>query len=243
MTGIYLITNTANGKRYVGQSVNIQRRFREHKKPGSNSIISRAIRKYGASGFTFEVLEECSVNDLDMREIYWIDTLHPEYNINHGCINVGTIHCFPAHVVEKIRGIAKRQWAELPEEKKSHICKYQLIGPRKGHHVSDETRDKLRKANQGKTQSLETIEKRRESMRLRRERGIVKDASGHFKKVICIETGTVYESVKAAAAAIGVQPSLLSHVLKGRQHMTRNLHFKYCGVETIRDECSEVGLR
>ena len=131
----------------------------------------------------------------------------------------------------------------MPTEKKLHICQHQLVGPRKGHPVSNETREKLRKANQGKTQSLESIEKRRESMRLRKERGIVKDMSGHFKKVICIETGTVYESVKAAAAAIGVQPSLLSHVLKGRQHMTRNLHFTYYGVETIRDECSEVGLR
>jgi group I intron endonuclease len=61
MTGIYLITNMVNGKRYVGQSVNIKRRFWDHNRPDARSIVSSAIRKYGKKNFKREVLEECEM--------------------------------------------------------------------------------------------------------------------------------------------------------------------------------------
>lgn len=240
MTGIYLITNLVNGKHYVGQSIDIRKRMWSHKKPGSKSIVSMAIHKYGINNFKIDVLEECSVEELDAREAHWISEIKPEYNILLGASGAG--RCVPKEIKDVLSKKSKLWWESLDDKAKQSIINNHLTGPRKGHAVSEETRAKLRAVNVGKKQSEETIEKRRESVRKRREQGIKKDGSGHFKKVVCLETNVVYESVKAAAVAIGVQPSQLCHVLKGRQHKTRELHFAYYGVETIRDECNEVGL-
>lgn len=72
MIGIYKITNLINGKCYIGQSVHIERRWQEHKQPSATSIIAQAIKTYGIKNFSFEVLEETTVKDLDEREGYYI---------------------------------------------------------------------------------------------------------------------------------------------------------------------------
>ena len=79
MCGIYKITNLINEKIYIGQSVDINYRFNNHKSesfnPKSNAYntaIHRAIRKYGIENFSFEVIEECTKELLSEREIYWI---------------------------------------------------------------------------------------------------------------------------------------------------------------------------
>ena len=70
MIGIYLITNKINGKQYVGQSGNINRRFLEHSYKGKESRIPLdvAIKKYGKDNFKFEILEECPLEELNDRE-------------------------------------------------------------------------------------------------------------------------------------------------------------------------------
>lgn len=72
MTGIYQITNTTNNKKYIGQSVNITDRWREHRKRAnySTEYLYQAMRKYGISNFVFEVLEECLVEELNDKERY-----------------------------------------------------------------------------------------------------------------------------------------------------------------------------
>lgn len=76
-TGIYCYTNKSNGKKYIGQAVDISRRAREHKNRSVNSnsdeyqsLLHRAFRKYGYDNFLFEILEECVEEQLDQREQY-----------------------------------------------------------------------------------------------------------------------------------------------------------------------------
>lgn len=85
MIGIYKITKISNGKSYIGQSNNIERRFKEHQQKGASSKIPLdiAIQKYGIHAFTYEILEECSLDKLNEREKYWInyyDTINNGYN-------------------------------------------------------------------------------------------------------------------------------------------------------------------
>jgi group I intron endonuclease len=88
MQGIYKITNKLNGNCYIGQSVDIAKRWREHigwssnkKRPEYEYPIYRALRKYGSENFTFEIIEEVkSREDLTAREVYWYNKLKPEYN-------------------------------------------------------------------------------------------------------------------------------------------------------------------
>lgn len=95
MAYIYLITNVINNKQYVGQTVNkVQRRFNQHKNSAYNikdkdnkAPLHQAIKKYGIENFTVEILEECPNNQLNEREIYWInklDTYQKGYNASLG---------------------------------------------------------------------------------------------------------------------------------------------------------------
>lgn len=69
--GIYKIENKINGKIYIGQSVNIERRFNEHCRRDEQQI-DQAIQKYGVNNFTFSILEECEIEQLNQREDYYI---------------------------------------------------------------------------------------------------------------------------------------------------------------------------
>lgn len=91
---IYIIKNFANGKRYIGQTVqSSQERFSQHIREAYmegrkeyNYCLSRGIRKYGKESFDFAVLaEQVPLNDLDLVEEHYIDmynTTDPEYGYN-----------------------------------------------------------------------------------------------------------------------------------------------------------------
>ena len=89
MIGIYKITNKLNNKAYVGQSNDIKRRFKEHQTCGRRSRIplDQAIEKYGKNNFSYEILEECSIEELNEKETYWITTLKTHLN-GYNC-NIG----------------------------------------------------------------------------------------------------------------------------------------------------------
>lgn len=91
--GIYKITNKINGHAYIGQSTDIDRRFKEHLDMRYESSLYSAVIKYkdvgegGWNNFTFEILELCSKEQLCEREIYWVayyDTYNNGYNRSKG---------------------------------------------------------------------------------------------------------------------------------------------------------------
>lgn len=95
MIGIYKITNTINNMCYIGQSKNIHKRWNNHKSVYNNEnaheydyYLYRAMRKYGIENFTFDVIEECDINSLNDREIYWIN-YYDSYNNGYNSTNGG----------------------------------------------------------------------------------------------------------------------------------------------------------
>lgn len=83
MIGIYKITNKNNGKVYIGQSNNIERRLAEHKKEHSVNIDDY-IQILGVENFDFEVLEECSLEEIDKKEQEYIKKYNScEKGYNH----------------------------------------------------------------------------------------------------------------------------------------------------------------
>lgn len=87
-SGIYLISNIITSDTYVGSSVNLGRRFKSYftfshisKPVRSNTIIHRAILKYGYAHFQLEILEYCEHDSVLKREQYYLDLLKPTYNI------------------------------------------------------------------------------------------------------------------------------------------------------------------
>lgn len=79
VSGIYKITEISTGKCYVGQSVNIAERWKQHIKRGvgaetpTQNKLYPAMREIGPENFTFEIIEKCNKASLDEREDYWQD--------------------------------------------------------------------------------------------------------------------------------------------------------------------------
>lgn len=98
---IYKITNNVNNKVYIGQTIQtIKERFYQHcatKCSDSvlNMAIHKAIKKYGKSNFTIEVIEEVEKDSLNDREKFWIEhynSYNNGYNSTRGGQD-GSTHC------------------------------------------------------------------------------------------------------------------------------------------------------
>ncbi|MGI0058133.1 MAG: GIY-YIG nuclease family protein [Nitrosotalea sp.] len=146
---LYRITNTINGKIYIGQSVDTVRRWYEHKRQAiqdnSEMIISRAIKKYGSAVFEFEVIVSCKTwedaNDTETLLVQQFDCQTPKgYNIAAGGIN-----------------------APKSEEWKEYMR--QIKGGWIDREHSEENLEKNRQAHLGLKHSEETIEKQSVSMK------------------------------------------------------------------------------
>jgi len=92
--GIYMVKCKINNKIYIGQSIDIGRRWDQHKYGKGNIILRNAIQKYGLDNFEFSILEEVITEnkpkeviteELYKKEQLWFDKLKPYengYNIN-----------------------------------------------------------------------------------------------------------------------------------------------------------------
>jgi len=83
--GIYKITSPS-GKIYIGQSVNIERRFNEYLNLFNckqQTKLYNSLKKYGSKNHIFEILEECSLKQLDEKEVY----LGKEFNVLKNGLN------------------------------------------------------------------------------------------------------------------------------------------------------------
>lgn len=78
MIGVYAIINSVTNKRYIGSSVNIERRIKTHfyelgKNSHNNAYLQNAYNKNGKDAFTVVVLEECKLENVRERENYYIN--------------------------------------------------------------------------------------------------------------------------------------------------------------------------
>lgn len=107
MIGIYKITNI-NGKVYIGQSINIDKRFKNYKSLSQTKgqvKLHYSFKKYGIDTHIFEVIEECVIESLNERERYWQDY----YNVLDNGLNClltntnDSIKVYSNSTIEKIR--------------------------------------------------------------------------------------------------------------------------------------------
>lgn len=80
--GVYRITCIPTGKIYIGSSVNLRRRWHDHQsrlnaKNARNLHFQRAWDKYGADAFCFDILEYCNIEEVLIREQYYLNALRP----------------------------------------------------------------------------------------------------------------------------------------------------------------------
>lgn len=94
-SGIYMVVNMVNNKKYIGQSKNIRKRFQSHhlvdykneNNCNYNTKFYQAIRKYGIDNFEVIILKLCKEEELDDLEVKFIkefDTFKNGYNSTEG---------------------------------------------------------------------------------------------------------------------------------------------------------------
>lgn len=152
--GVYCWTHLESGKKYVGSSIDLYRRFMQYynikyiTRAAKSSLICRALLKYGYSSFRLEILEYCDPSSIIEREQYYIDLLKPEYNILQVAGSLfGYKHT--SESLEKMREIALNR----SDETKSKLREAALG---KTYNHTEETKIKLRDAILGKKHSEET---------------------------------------------------------------------------------------
>lgn len=188
--GVYLISNNVNGKCYVGSTVHLDQRRREHfsrlaNNKHINTHLQNAYNKYGREAFDFEILETIDIDDnikdkLLKREQFWIDNLKPEYNILLVAgSNLGYRHT---------------------EETKKKISE-STTGVKK----SEEHAKHIREGQSGRVLTEEHKAKLSEAARHR------KSPSNHA--IISID-GVIYNSLKEASEATGVKYNTIQKRLK-----------------------------
>ena len=109
--GIYCIENIDTHKKYIGQSKDIHRRWAMHKwelngNIHNNDYLQKAWNKYGQAHFLFKIVEECPIEKLDEREIYYIHHFKTYerdngYNLRGGG---GRLADMTPEVIEKLSG-------------------------------------------------------------------------------------------------------------------------------------------
>ena len=89
VSGIYKITNLSTGQCYIGQARDVSKRWKEHVKCGlgidapATNTLYRSMQKDKIWNFTFQLLEECPIGELNEKERFWIETYQSNvYGLN-----------------------------------------------------------------------------------------------------------------------------------------------------------------
>ena len=131
--GIYKIQNMINGNVYIGQSVDIEKRWSTHKSELENEYhynthLQSAWNKYGGENFEFAIIEECNIDQLNQYEIYWIakfDSYENGYNLTPGG---GNTESFSKPVIQfDCNGNELSRYSSISEaETATNICYSQI---------------------------------------------------------------------------------------------------------------------
>lgn len=139
---VYKITNTLNGKVYIGQTVDYRKRKVGHfsylrRNAHRNRYLQKSFNKYGESSFKMEIIKECAVDELDKLEIYYMR----KYNSIDKTLGYNMV----------IGGNTNKSFPDYIRQKMSRS--------QKGRIISEEHRKRIGKWHKGKTISPKNIEK------------------------------------------------------------------------------------
>jgi len=156
-SGIYIIKNFVNSKRYIGSAVNIEKRLYTHlwalcKSCHCNIHLQQAWNKYGESAFSFEKYLTCEKKDLIFYEQLTIDALTIRYgrkNIYNICMIAGSTLGRKHSKATKIKiGLkSKGRWTGKHHTKET---KRKMSKAQKGRIITPEARKKMSESHKGK---------------------------------------------------------------------------------------------
>jgi len=231
---IYIIKNDINTKVYIGQSLNSEKRFKEHCKGDyDNSLIDKAIQKYGKQHFWFEILES-QIENYNEREKYWIlhyDSFKNGLNCNEGGHgNIGHKHSKESR--KKMSESAKKNSEIISlRTKKTHTGRVQSYEERqkksiklKGLKRSDEFKNKMVKIAENREPmstdvKLKISKSKKNIISPKREKVCQLDLEGNLIKI--------WEHSKDAENDLNITKGKISAVCLGNRKTTGGFKWKY----------------
>jgi group I intron endonuclease len=219
---LYLIKNKLTGGMYVGQTVDLKRRLGQHYR-NEESVVGKAIQKYGKDNFETIILKDCKVDELDKWEIYYIDKYNTfksnkHYNANAGrWTNVGESNpMYNKQHSEKTKKLIGKK-AKIRYKNPSN-------NPMYGRKHSEETKKKISDAKKGQTYGEEFKKMRREYMK-DKFKGLdnpnAKVTNELAKKVIRLRE---FEDMtyKEIGEHVDLSRSVISLICRGEHYTTRD---------------------
>lgn len=191
--GIYAIENKENNKIYIGQSSDLVRRKQAHynklnHNKHENYHLQKSWLKYGANNFSFKILKECTIDELDNWEKWFIgcyQSYNPNYGYNHeygGCKNKKLTKETKLRMSEVKKGEKNPMYGKkLSEEHRQKLIN-SITGeknPNYGKPLSDEVKRKLSEFNLGKEIPEKT---KRQISKTLGSTGIYKVSKCNYKK-------------------------------------------------------------
>ena len=235
-----------NGKRYYGitSHENEDRRFQKGYGYRSQKLIWNAICKYGWDNIEHVILHENitkeSACELERKYIKEFNTTNPNfgYNIEYGGSASGK---FTEEMKQKMSDRMKGENHPMYGKHISEEHKRRISEKLKGRHLSEKARENISSAKKGKKGRIWTEESRKkvsESLKGRKpsEKSIealrsriesYPGRSANARKVICIETGQIFDSLVKAGESIGVTKKEICRVCSGKRGTVHKLHFEY----------------
>lgn len=220
-----------SGKKYIGQTCqSLNRRWRNGNGYSGNTYFYRAIKKYGWDGFRHNVICRCKTleeaNRIESELIARYKTNNPEYGYNISGGGDGS-----ARVAESTRKLMSerrkgkfagadnpcygRQHTESEREVMSRKSKEYYSthsSPRLGVKASQETRQRQSIARKNSVKAREAIERLNQSK---------------AKKVLCVETGTIYNSTHEVERKTGFRQGNIAATCRGVYSQAYGFHWEY----------------
>lgn len=233
MIGIYKIISPSN-RIYIGQSVNIKKRFTDYKYLKiCQTKIFYSIKKYGYDNHIFEVQEECSIELLNERERYWQDF----YNVLQKGLN-----CRLTKSIDKTGFLSEESKLKISKSKKGITPIYKnpiergcsISKSLTGKKLSESHIKSLSIAQTGLKRNPESIlksvlsrlgRKNSDETKNKMRQNQIGSKNSFAKIVLNIETGVFYETAIEAAESIGFSYNRFNHYINGRTK--RKLPFIY----------------
>ena len=159
--GIYKITSPS-GRIYIGQSQNIKIRWYDYKRLYNCKLqpkLYRSLEKYGPENHKFEIIEECLLEQLDEREVYWINyynSIKEGLNIKEGGIGGKHNEETKQKISKALKGKPREEWVKkkISEKIEGRIFKEEwkekISNAKKGFKYSEESRIKMSNSSKGK---------------------------------------------------------------------------------------------